>query len=255
MPASNRTIFVADLHLASERPQSCQRFFDLLDTVASTVDAVYILGDLFEYWVGDDDLDAPVARQTAEKIKSVTSSGTPVYFMHGNRDFLLASRYADLCGMKLLDDPVVIELYGTRTVLTHGDFLCTDDTSYQRYRKLFRHPLVRRSILALPLRLRHAIARTARSRSELAKTAKPLEIMDVNPAAVSDTFRRLGADRMIHGHTHRPAHHELIVDGSPRDRWVLQDWYGEGGYLDCTPEGCELLSVPISSIEGNSNKA
>lgn len=250
-----RTLFIADLHLAEERPQACARFFHFLDTLAREADALYILGDLFEYWAGDDDLDAPVAREAAQRIRSLTASGTPVYFMHGNRDFLLARRYANLCGMALLDDPAAIELYGTRSVLTHGDALCTDDTSYQRYRTLVRHPLFQRAMLALPLRLRHAMARSARSGSEQAKAGKSYDIMDVNPDAVASMFLQTGATRMIHGHTHRPALHPLTIDHKACERWVLPDWYGEGGYLACTAAGCELLSVPSSSSPGNSSSS
>jgi UDP-2,3-diacylglucosamine hydrolase len=253
--ASGRTLFVADLHLADERPLASGRFFHFLEAVAAGADALYILGDLFEYWVGDDDLETPVVRQTAERVSVLTATGTAVYFMHGNRDFLLARRYADLCGMSLLDDPTVIELYGTRTLLAHGDALCTDDTGYQRFRKLVRQPLIKKTLLALPLALRHAMARSARSGSERAKSGKPYDIMDVNPGAVSAMFRQSGAARMIHGHTHRPARHSLHVDGKPRERWVLPDWYGEGGYLTCTAEGCELLPAAASSRPGSSSNS
>jgi UDP-2,3-diacylglucosamine hydrolase len=250
----NCTLFIADLHLAEERPQASGRFFHFLDSIAAGADALYILGDLFEYWVGDDDVDAPIARQTAQKIKALTAVGTPVYFMHGNRDFLLAQRYADACGMSLLDDPAVLDLYGTRTLLTHGDSLCTDDRGYQRYRRLVRQPLVRGILLALPLGLRHAMARSARAGSERAKTGKSYEIMDVNPQAVAEMFRRSGAQRMIHGHTHRPARHSAKVDGKLVERWVLPDWYGDaGGYLACTAKGCEILPVPSPSKSGSSS--
>ncbi len=248
---SGRTLFIADLHLAEERPQASGCFFHFLESIAAGTDALYILGDLFEYWAGDDDVDAPIARQAAARIKALTASGTPVHFMHGNRDFLLAQRYADSCGMTLLDDPVVIDLYGTRTLLTHGDLLCTDDRSYQRMRKLVRRPLVRGALLALPLALRHAIARSARSGSERAKAGKPSEIMDVNPEAVAESFRQSGALRMIHGHTHRPARHLATIGGKPLERWVLPDWYGEGGYLACTPQGCELLPAPPPPKSGS----
>ncbi len=254
--ASGRgTLFIADLHLAEERPHASGRFFHFLDGVAAGADALYILGDLFEYWVGDDDADAPIARRTALKIKALTAAGTPVYFMHGNRDFLLARRYAEACGMSLLEDPVIIDLYGTRTLLAHGDALCTDDRNYQRYRRLVRHPLVRGGLLALPLGLRHAMARTARSGSERAKTGKSHEIMDVNAQAVAETFRQSGALRMIHGHTHRPARHPLTIDGQARERWVLPDWYGEGGYLACNGQGCELLPAPSPSKSGSSSNS
>jgi UDP-2,3-diacylglucosamine hydrolase len=250
---ARRTCFIADLHLADERPQASGRFFHFLDAVAKGADALYILGDLFEYWVGDDDLDTPLACQTAQKIKALTESGTPVYFMHGNRDFLLAQRYADSCGMFLLNDPVVIDLYGTSTLLTHGDLLCTDDQSYQRFRKLVRHPLIRKTLLTLPPGLRHAMGRTARSGSEQAKTRKSYDIMDVNQGAVVSMFRQSGALRMIHGHTHRPARHAFTADGSNCERWVLPDWYGEGGYLACTAEGCALLPAPSSSDSPSSS--
>ena len=242
-PGAHRTCFIADLHLAEERPQASGRFFHFLETIAKGADALYILGDLFEYWVGDDDLDAPIARQSAQKIKALTESGTPVYFMHGNRDFLLAQRYADSCGMTLIDDPTVISLYGTPTLLTHGDTLCTDDRSYQRYRKLIRHPLIRRTLSALPLGLRHVMARSARSGSERAKTGKAYDIMDVNQAAVVDMFRQSGVMRMIHGHTHRQKHHLHVVDGKNCERWVLGDWHQTGNALRCEAAGCSLETI------------
>jgi UDP-2,3-diacylglucosamine hydrolase len=248
-----KTIFIADLHLAEERPQASGRFFHFLDDLAEDTDAVYILGDLFEYWVGDDDLGRPLALEAARKIQKLATSGVPVYFMHGNRDFMLAERYASLSGMSLLTDPVVIDLYGMRTLLTHGDGLCTDDIGYQRFRKLVRNRLIRKLLLALPLGLRHTLAKSARKRSEQAKTGKTYEIMDVNQDAVIEMFRLSQANRMIHGHTHRPAHHSFELDGLVRDRWVLPDWYGPGGYLACTPEGCELFPLTSSSTAGSSN--
>lgn len=251
--AANRTLFIADLHLAEERPQASGRFFHFLETEATGADALYILGDLFEYWVGDDDVDAPIARRTAQKIKTLTASGAPVYFMHGNRDFLLAQRYADACGMTLLDDPAVVNLYGVPTLLTHGDTLCTDDRSYQRFRKLVRQPLVRCALRALPLGWRHAMARSARAGSEQAKGGKPYAIMDVNADAVARSFRQSGTLRMIHGHTHRPAQHATTIDGKTVERWVLPDWYGDGGYLACNAQGCELLPVPSPATPGSSN--
>lgn len=250
---SGRTLFIADLHLAEERPQASGRFFHFLESVAADADALYILGDLFEYWAGDDDVDAPIARLAAQKLKALSASGTPVYFMHGNRDFLLARRYADASGMALLNDPAIVDLYGIRTLLAHGDTFCTDDHNYQRFRKLIRRPLIRKILLALPLGLRHAMARSARAGSERAKAEKPYEVMDVNTDAVAAMFRQSGAQRMIHGHTHRPAQHALTIDGQPRERWVLPDWYGEGGYLACTASGCEMLPLPSSSISGSSS--
>ena len=242
--AQGRTLFIADLHLAEERPQASGRFFHFLETVAAGADALYILGDLFEYWAGDDDAGSPLARRAAERISALTAAGTAVCFMHGNRDFLLAQRYAGACGMRLLGDPTIVDLYGTPTLLLHGDSLCTDDRGYQRFRKLTRQPLIRGALLALPLGWRHAMARSARAGSERAKRGKASAIMDVNPEAVAAAFRQSGAVRMIHGHTHRPARHALALDGLARERWVLPDWYGAGGYLSCGAQGCELLPAP-----------
>ncbi len=242
-PAAGRSLFVADLHLTDERPQDAGRFFHLLEHVAPDTDALYILGDLFEYWVGDDDLDSLVVRETALRLKTLSQSGTRIYFMHGNRDFLLAQRYASESAMILLADPVVINLYGMPTLLTHGDTLCTDDVAYQRYRKWVRLPVARKLILALPLQFRQRLAVKARTSSEQAKSGKPHAIMDVNQQAVAHMFQQYGVIRMIHGHTHRPARHELTLGGKTCERWVLPDWYGKGGYLACTEAGCALKSV------------
>lgn len=238
-----RSIFIADLHLSEERPSATGRFFHFLDHAATGADALYILGDLFEYWVGDDDLNNPLARVTAGKLKALADSGTLVYFMHGNRDFLIAQRYAAECGMTLATDPLVVDLYGTPTLLTHGDLLCTDDTRYQQFRKWVRKPHVQNMLLRLPLRVRHVLAGSARKGSEQAKAGKSYEIMDVNQNAVLQAFAEHGVTRMIHGHTHRPAKHELTLSGKTFERWVLPDWHDVGGYLTCTEEGCTLGRV------------
>jgi UDP-2,3-diacylglucosamine hydrolase len=240
---SGRSLFIADLHLTEERPLATGRFFHFLEQNARGADALYILGDLFEYWVGDDDLANPVAQDTARKLKALADSGTTIYFMHGNRDFLLAQRYAGQCGMALLADPVVIDLYGTATLLSHGDMFCTDDNQYQQYRRWMRHPLVQKLLLLLPLKVRHRLAGSARSGSERAKAKKTYDIMDVNQEAIARAFREYRVSRMIHGHTHRPARHETTLSGNNLERWVLPDWYGEGGYLVCTAEGCKFGAV------------
>lgn len=214
-----------------------------MEQIAQGADALYILGDLFEYWVGDDDQNNTLARDTAGKLKALADSGTLVYFMHGNRDFLIAERYATECGMTLAADPLVVDLYGTPTLLTHGDLLCTDDTRYQHFRKWVRNPQVQNMLLRLPLRVRHILAGSARKRSELAKAGKPYEIMDVNQNAVLKAFAEHGVTRMIHGHTHRPAKHELTLSGKALERWVLPDWHDEGGYLACIEAGCTLGRV------------
>jgi UDP-2,3-diacylglucosamine hydrolase len=236
---SSRTFFIGDLHLADERPVATGRFFRFLSEDAAGADALYILGDLFETWVGDDD-DAQVAQDAARELKSLTDAGTPVYFMHGNRDFMLAERYAALSGMTLLSDPTRVDLYGIPTLLMHGDTLCTDDTAYQTFRRRVRHPLTQALLRHLPLAMRRHMARQALAGSESAKAVKPAAIMDVN---VDEVVRVLGAQhavRLIHGHTHRPARHVHAVDGHDCERWVVPDWYTRWGYVVCDASGCTL---------------
>lgn len=239
MPASGRTFFVADLHLTDERPEATGRFFRFLDVDVKGADALYILGDLFEAWVGDDH-DEQVAHDTARRLKSLADSGTPVYFLHGNRDFMLAQRYAAASGMTLLNDPTPIVLYGVATLLMHGDTLCTDDTAYQRFRGRIRRPWVLALLRCLPLSLRHRMARQARAGSESAKAAKPTDIMDINTEEVDRVLHTYRAQRLIHGHTHRPARHRHEVDGQVCERWVVPDWYERWGYVVCNTAGCAL---------------
>ncbi len=249
-----RSLFIADLHLSDERPQANGRFFHFLEHTAKGADALYILGDLFEYWVGDDDTHSPIANQVAQRIYALAQSGTRVYFMHGNRDFLLARDYARRSGMQLLKDPAVIDLYGVPTLLLHGDSLCTDDTRYQQLRFWLRKPWLQTLLRKLPLRLRHRIAHRARKSSSRAKKLKSAEIMDVNQHSVIHALREHGVSRMIHGHTHRPAHHHLVVDGLDRERWVLPDWYeregkADGGYLLYTPGEYQLLGLDGTGLD------
>jgi UDP-2,3-diacylglucosamine hydrolase len=236
---TGRTYFVADLHLTDERPVATGRFFRFLQEDVAGADALYILGDLFEAWIGDDH-DEQVAHETARTLKLLADAGTPVYFMHGNRDFMLAQRYAALAGMTLLDDPVRINLYGVPTLLMHGDTLCTDDTAYQAFRRRARHPLTLSMLRRLPYALRRRLARQARAGSESAKAAKPSEIMDVNADEVVRVLREHRVGRLIHGHTHRPAQHLHAVDGHDCERWVLPDWYARWGYVVCDAAGCTL---------------
>jgi len=236
---TGRTFFVADLHLTDERPVATGRFFRFLIEDAQGADALYILGDLFEAWVGDDH-DEQVAHDTARQIKALVDSGTPVYFMHGNRDFMLAERYATLSGMTLICDPTKIDLYGESTLLMHGDTLCTDDAAYLRFRNKIRRPWVLALLRRLPLSLRHRMARQARAGSESAKAGKPAAIMDVNSNEVARVFQAQQVSRLIHGHTHRPAKHQHVVDGRPSERWVVPDWYTRCGYVVCDSAGCAL---------------
>ena len=241
--ASGRTYFISDLHLTDERPDINGRFFHFIDEIASGADALYILGDLFDYWVGDDNPASSVARETALRLKTLSKAGTAVYFMHGNRDFLLAGKYATRSGMNLLPDPSLISLYDVPTLLMHGDTLCTDDLAYQAWRTRVRGPWVQALLVALPLALRLRLAGLARVGSEAAKQNKPAEIMDVNLEEVARVLQIHGYPRLIHGHTHRPARHVHRVNGHDCERWVLPDWYQTGGYIVCDQQGCELVML------------
>ncbi len=234
-----RTYFVADLHLTDERPAATGRFFRFLAEDVAGADALYILGDLFEAWTGDDH-DEAVAGETAHRLQALASSGTPVYFQHGNRDFMLAERYAARAGMTLVADPLRIDLYGVPTLLMHGDTLCTDDLAYQAFRRRSRHPVTIALLRRLPKGLRRQLAHGARAGSTSAKARKPAAVMDVNAGAVVRVMRAQQAQRLIHGHTHRPARHVHQVDGTPCERWVLPDWYGRWGYVVCDAAGCTL---------------
>jgi UDP-2,3-diacylglucosamine hydrolase len=238
-PGAGRSYFIADLHLTDERPAATGRFFRWLDEEVAGADALYILGDLFESWIGDDH-DEQVAHDTARRLKTLATRGTRIFFMHGNRDFMLAARYAAASGMTLLADPTVVDLYASPTLLMHGDSLCTDDHDYQAFRQRVRRPWVLRVLRRLPFAWRVRMARRARSGSESAKAGKSAEIMDVNARAVTAAMRAAGVTRLIHGHTHRPAEHALTLDGQPATRWVLPDWYSRWGYVVCDARGCAL---------------
>ncbi len=224
------TLFISDLHLDESRPQLVDAFEELLATQAKNVDALYILGDLFESHIGDDD-DAALNARVARATRTLRDAGVPVFFMHGNRDFLLGPDYAARAGMTLLEDPAVIELAGERVLLMHGDTLCTDDVEYLKFRTLVRDPNWQRAFLAKPLAERRAFAAQARGESRRhTANAKP-EIMDVNQTAVEAAMRAHGVRRLIHGHTHRPATHRFDVDGMKAERIVLGDWYEQASSL------------------------
>ena len=237
------TLFISDLHLSSERPRINQLFLAFCDQLAPQAEALYILGDLFEYWVGDDDLGDPFHAGIATALLEVSQRGVPVYLMHGNRDFLMGDLLAQACGASLLPDPILIDLYGKKTLLSHGDAFCTEDQEYMAFRRQVRDPAWQKSFLAKPLAERKSIAEQLRQDSEQHKQDKPETIMDVTPAAVDDVLRAKGYPRLIHGHTHRPARHELLVDGILCERWVLPDWYNQGGYLSCDSNGCHFGTI------------
>ncbi len=217
------TLFISDLHLQPSQPRlldACLRFFD---EQAKNAEALYILGDLFEAWVGDDD-DAPWIGDFANALHQLGKSGTRVYFMHGNRDFLVGKNFAQRCSMQLLDDSAVIDLYGRPTLLMHGDTLCTEDTEYLAFRAQVRNPLWQQQVLAAPLEQRRLLAAQLRAKSKEAASNKAEDIMDVTPAEVARVMQENGVDLLIHGHTHRPTRHALTIVGKPAERIVLGDW-------------------------------
>ena len=237
------SLVISDLHLAAERPRVVEQFSEFLTTAVTGAHALYVLGDLFEYWVGDDDLDDPLNTSVAEAFAGLTRAGTAVYFMHGNRDLLVGKAFAERACAKLLDDPTLIDLHGTPTLLMHGDTLCTDDLEYQKFRAYARHPENQARFLAQPVPARHAEMEALRARSESAKQGKTAEIMDVNEQAVEQALREAGYPRLIHGHTHRPGRHVHRVDGHDCERWVLGDWYENGSYLRCDEGGCSAIAL------------
>jgi UDP-2,3-diacylglucosamine hydrolase len=235
------TLFISDLHLAPERPQITEQFLRFTRTTAAGADALYILGDLFEYWVGDDDLEDPLNGTVSGALSVLADNGTKVFLMRGNRDVLLGSEFAARCRATLLDDPVLVNLYGIPTLLSHGDALCTDDVDYQRFRAYARDPGNQAKFLAQSLEARREQMRGMRAQSEASKQQKTEAIMDVAPATVEELLRKHGYPRLIHGHTHRPAHHLHQIDGHACERWVLNDWYDSGGYLRCDAAGCTAV--------------
>ncbi len=216
------SLFISDLHLSSDHPHTMAAFQRFIATTAPKAEALYILGDLFEYWAGDDDLHDPFHQQVIHALRSL--SDTRIYLMHGNRDLLMGEKLAEVCNAELLADPVLTDLYGTPTLLTHGDLLCTDDIEYQQFRKHVRSAEFQNEFLARPLAARKAYIEELRKRSDMEKQHKASDIMDVNNDAVANLLRQHGYPRLIHGHTHRPKRHEHIVDGHLCERWVLGDW-------------------------------
>jgi UDP-2,3-diacylglucosamine hydrolase len=237
------TLFISDLHLSPERPRLVEAFHRLLHGAARGASALYALGDLFDVWIGDDQLKEPLAAGVAVGLAQVAASGTRVYLQRGNRDFLLGERFAAAGGATLLPDEVVHDLHGTPTLIMHGDQLCTDDVGYQRLRAFWQDPARRRRALAAPYLARRAAAGLLRALSRRATAGKPEPIMDVNAEAVARALRAHAVRRLIHGHTHRPARHEIVVDGRVCERYVLADWYRQASYLRVDAGGCEAVTV------------
>ena len=236
------TLFISDLHLSGERENITTMFIDFLEQRASSADALYILGDLFEVWMGDD-MILPDYMPCINKMKQLADNGTPLYIMHGNRDFLMAEQFTELSGATLIQDPTIIDLYGTPTLLMHGDSLCTDDIDYQKFKTMVRNPDWQEEFLSKTAEERLAMAAKLREASKEAMTNKTMDIMDVNQEAVETTMLEHGIKQLIHGHTHRPAIHDFIVNDENMKRIVLGDWYEQGSVLVCDDDGCQLESL------------
>ena len=236
------TLFVSDLHLSEKRPGKLDLFYALLERAAHDAQAVYILGDLFEYWLGDDD-DAAPHPAIIDALAKLTAAGPALHVMHGNRDFLMGSRFSDRTRCKLLDDLTVIALHGRRTLLMHGDLLCTRDLPYQELRRTVQDPDWQRAVLAKPLTERRALAEHMRIDSEEAKNGKQSVIMDVEQSAVEQFMLDHKLLYLIHGHTHRPARHEFTLSGETAYRFVLSDWYEGDGVLVCSEDDWQQMRV------------
>jgi UDP-2,3-diacylglucosamine hydrolase len=240
---SSQSLFASDLHLDSEAPWAIDAFLKFLSGPARAADSLYLLGDLFEAWVGDDD-DNPDNARACDGLAALCASGVPVYALHGNRDFLLGDAFERRTGVKLLPDPVMMELHGVPTLQSHGDVFCTEDLPYQELRSIVRRPRWQRRFLALPLVTRRQLATAARAGSKEHTERQVPVLMDVNPDAVTRAMRATGARRLIHGHTHRPAIHKIEVDGNSAERVVLAPWYEAASCVGITADGVHEIPLP-----------
>jgi UDP-2,3-diacylglucosamine hydrolase len=236
------TLFISDLHIDASRPAILAQFLAFLQAEATRAEALYILGDLFESWIGDDAPD-PAQAAAIAGLHALTSRGVPCFVMHGNRDFLLSRQFCEASGARLLPDPLIVTLYGEPVLVMHGDALCTDDRAYQRLRTTVRDTDWQRQFLALSIVARQALAGAARAGSQAHTQAMKHSITDVNADTVALALRGAGTSTLLHGHTHRPAIHALEVDGRPRTRIVLGDWYEQGSLLRWDENGPELQSL------------
>ena len=241
---SDTSLFISDLHLCVSRPHITAAFLSFLKNKATAANALYILGDLFEYWAGDDDMHDVFHQKIIQAFSSLAESGVPIYLMHGNRDFLIAEAFCKAAKITLINDPSLIDLHGTKALLSHGDDLCTDDEDYQKFRQQVRDKNWQAEFLSQPLQSRKKQIEAIRNRSEQEKSQKSAQIMDVNSAAVSALLQTYNYPALlIHGHTHRPHEHHLQIEGHHITRWVLGDWYEQGSYLICNQHGCKSISL------------
>lgn len=236
------TLFISDLHLSGERENISELFIQFLQKRASKADALYILGDLFEVWPGDDMIQ-PDYEQSIAAMRQLADNGLPVFIMQGNRDFLMDKQFARISGATLIEDPTIIDLYGTPTLLMHGDTLCTDDVDYQKFRLMVRDPKWKKDFFAKPDEERLAMTSKYRKISKTETARKTMEIMDVNQHAVEKAMLDNNVQHLIHGHTHRPAVHNFRCENQNMQRIVLGDWFEQGSILVCGEQGCELESI------------
>jgi UDP-2,3-diacylglucosamine hydrolase len=236
------TLLISDLHLSADHPHSIAAFQRFIGTLAPQAESLYILGDLFEYWAGDDDRQDPFHAGIINALRELATHGVKIFLMHGNRDLLMGNELAQAAGAMLLDDPVLLDLYGTPTLLSHGDKLCTDDVEYQQFRAQVHDAEFQKNFLAQPLAARKAYIEELRRKSTNAKQSKDSAIMDVNESAVAALLREYRYPRLIHGHTHRPKRHEHMVDGHRCERWVLSDWDSQATALHCDAQRCRVVS-------------
>ncbi len=237
------TFFISDLHLDPAQPAIARQFLRFLKQEARRASHLYVLGDLFEVWLGDDDPD-PAAREIVAALRDLTDAGVPCSFMHGNRDFLVGERFARETGCRLLRDGTIVDMHGERVLLMHGDVLCTDDHSYQRLRRIVRNPLTQWIFRHMSLDRRRRLAQRLREGSRMHVEGTAPEIMDVNAQAVTAALRHAGVKTLVHGHTHRPAIHMLDLDGTAAKRIVLGDWHSQGSVLEWSESGVELRTLP-----------
>lgn len=240
-------LFISDLHLDADRPDVTQAFLRFLDDRAVHAQALYILGDLFEVWIGDDGMDS-YQHQIAQALSRLAQKGTHVFLMHGNRDFMLGKTFCQEAQCQLLSDPSLIHIQGSPVLLMHGDTLCTQDRSYQRKRWKLRNPISRWLLGHLPLSVRHTLAQKLRAASQRYTQEQPTALTDVTHEAVCQIMRRYQVQTLIHGHTHRPAVHSLEVNNTPAQRWVLGDWDKQAWVLIADQDDIRLESFPLNAI-------
>ncbi len=236
------TLFISDIHISEQHPEICDQLIDFLENHTQQSKALYILGDLFEYWLGDDDTN-PEYKRIKLALKKISNKNIPTYFMHGNRDFLIGESFARETGITILSDPSIIELYNEKILISHGDIFCTDDIDYQSSRKLTRDPNWQKIILGKSLEERKAFAYEARKKSSIHTQKTNEALMDVNQSEINKAFKKYGLNKIIHGHTHKPAIHNSIINGEPYKRIVLGDWYEQGSVLKWSQSGPELVTL------------